>query len=126
MNTKAINKTLYEMTQLLYDWDDDGGKAISKALASNVESFLFHMESLSRHWNREASDPHLSPGPGETVDINWKADDFELLVNVKDDSGLCSYYGERPTDSHVIKGHGYLTSSLAAELLRFLLRMPIE
>jgi hypothetical protein len=126
MNIELITKTLNEMTELLDDWDDDGGKAISINLANHVEGFLFNIENLANRWNREAPDPHLSPGPGETVDINWKADDFELLINAKKDSGLCSYYGERPADSHVVNGSGYMSFSLAAELLRFILRMPIE
>jgi hypothetical protein len=126
MNTEHITKTLHEMTELLDDWDDDGGKAISKALADQLTGFLYQMESLAKYWNREIPEPHLSPGPGETVDIHWKTDGFELLINAKDDSGLCSYYGERPADSHVVKGGGYLSFPLGAELLRFILRMPIE
>jgi hypothetical protein len=126
MNTKHIAKTLYEMTELLDDWDDDGGKAITKPLANRVEDFLSKMESLAKYWNREVPEPRLSPGPRETVDIHWEADGFELLINAKDDTGLCSYYGERPADSHVIKGSGYLSLSLGADLLRFILRMPID
>jgi hypothetical protein len=126
MNTKSIGKTLYEMTELLDDWDDDGGKAISKALANRVADFLSKMESMAQHWDRELLDPTLSPGPAETVDIHWKTEDFELLVNVKNSDGLCSFYGERPEDSHVMQGGGYTSIPFVADLLRFILRMPIE
>lgn len=126
MNTRHISKTLYEMTQLLDDWDDDGGKAVSKDLASCVETFLTKMDAMARNWNRKVPDPHVSPGPEDTVDIHWKDKESELLVNVKNADGLCSFYGERPEDSHVIQGHGYIAAGLAGDFLRFILRMPIE
>jgi hypothetical protein len=126
MNTERIAKTLYEMTELLDDWDDDGGKAISKELARHVEGFLFSIKKLAEHWDRELLDPTLSPGLAETVDIHWKTENFELLVNVKNGDGLCSFYGERPEDSHVMKGGGYTSLRLASDFLRFILRMPID
>lgn len=126
MNISHIRKTLYEMTELLDDWDDDGGKAVCKILARRVEEFLVRMDKLAQAWKREAPEPHLSPGPDDTIDIHWKGDGFELLVNAKDGNGVCTYYGERPQDFHVIKGSGYLNSFLEVDLLRFILRMPIE
>lgn len=126
MNTEVAAKTLYEMTQLLDDWDDDGGKAVCDVLATRVRNFLNDIENLAKNWKREAPDPHLSPGPDGTIDIHWKGKNFELLVNAKDGNGVCTFYGECPEDSHFLRGSGYLNNFLAADLLRFILRMSIN
>lgn len=126
MNIEHLAKTLHEMTELLDDWDDDGGKAVCGVLATRVRNFLDRMNDLAKSWKRELPDPHISPGPKETIDIHWKGKEFELLVNAKDGNGVCTYYGECPEDSHILRGSGCLNNFLAADLLRFILRMPID
>lgn len=126
MNTDHLAKVLHEMTELLDNWDDDGGKAVPKELTDCVGTFLAKMNDLAQNWKRQTPDPQISPGPKNTVDIHWKSKDFELLINVSNSEGLCSFYGERPEDSHVIRGMGYLSPTLSADLLRFLFDMPIE
>jgi len=48
--------------------------------------------------------PHIHPGPDGSIDIHWKNDNYELLLNVPVEEGsLAGFYGDN-ISGNMIKG----------------------
>lgn len=79
------------------DWDDAGSPAYTKAALNRALSFL--MENLTQLWlsNRlTIATPKVLPGPNGSIDIHWKLERCELLVNIPaDHSQPATFYGDK-------------------------------
>jgi hypothetical protein len=56
---------------------------------------LRHFASLREFGGKHVSAPHIDPGPHGSIDLHWKLEGCELLINVPNDPNLPpSYYGD--------------------------------
>ena len=85
-----------EMLKLEDDWDGEGSPAISKDTFDLAADFL---ESHSRYlWEHSClclPVPRISPGPNGSIDLHWKRETWELLVNIPADTNETAvFYGD--------------------------------
>lgn len=71
------------MLELEENWDDEGSLPIAEATWVVAASFLRCQASV--YWKHHLAVipvPHITPGSDGSIDIHWKTDRFELLVNI--------------------------------------------
>jgi hypothetical protein len=78
------------------DWDDEGSQPYSKETLDRAIAFL---TSQSKHLYETCGlhplVPRISAGPDGSIDIHWKRNNFELLVNIPADSAQNAvFYGD--------------------------------
>ena len=87
------------------DWDANGTSAFSQAHLARATGFLFG--AVTSIWESERkvlAVPAIQPVSGGSIDIHWKTDDAELLINVPpSDDALAKFYGDN-FGKRVIKG----------------------
>jgi hypothetical protein len=77
------------------DWDDEGAQKYSSETLDRALLFLRnHMQ-----WAREKYDavfpiPRILPGPDGSIDLHWKCESFEVLLNIPPEPDLASFYGD--------------------------------
>ena len=81
------------------DWDGDGACAYAKETWQKAVFFLRNLiDGLPEYaLDIEASEeliPEILPGPNGSIDLEWEADRFDLLINIPKDGELASYYGD--------------------------------
>ena len=81
------------------DWDGDGACAYATETWQKAVFFLRNLiGGLPEHaLEIEASEeliPEILPGPHGSIDLEWEADRFDLLINIPKDGELASYYGD--------------------------------
>ena len=85
-----------QLLTLQEDWDGNGGQAFTEEHWRRVVCFL--SDNALWLWERERlciPDPKIIPGPGRSIDVHWKSDELELLLNVPEDASLpASFYGD--------------------------------
>ncbi len=86
----------YRLTELQDDWDDAGGTAYSKQHVDKVVNFLTNIaKSVPSDKGSYFPVPRINPGPGDSIDVQWKESGKNLLLNIPADSEqLSTFYGE--------------------------------
>ncbi len=85
------------------DWDDDGAEAIAAETVQRAASMLRVVARQLGLNYTELPVPRISPCPDGSLDLYWKGDDYQLLINVKPGKAECDYFGER-SNGRVTKG----------------------
>ena len=78
------------------NWDEQGSPGYSESTWHRVEKFLIGnaLHFLRRH-RTCFPPPEISPGPNGSIDLFWRTNKRELLINVPADfQRLPSYYGD--------------------------------
>ena len=78
-------------------------------------NFLCVLLSFSDHLNQDDTSPinipNILPGPDDSIDIHWKTDEYEMLVNI--DGYEVNYYGDARDDDRLkIRGKCRIDSPL--------------
>ena len=77
------------------DWDDEGGQKYSKETLDRALMFVRnHMRWAREEFQAELPIPRILPGPNGSIDLHWKTNVFELLLNVPPEPGLATFYGD--------------------------------
>ena len=92
---EAINKSR-RILELKDNWDDEGSIGYSESTWRRAESFLMkNAMSLWRSHQKCFGPPKISGGPEGSIDLHWKTDNRELLINVPASSeDPIGYYGD--------------------------------
>ena len=80
-----------DMLKLEDNWDGEGAVKISDQTWQKAIDFL------NRHrffWTLEENIPDISALHDGSIDLHWKNEKFELLINVKGNSDLAGVYGD--------------------------------
>lgn len=100
-----------DILQLKTDWDDDGSPDFSPAHWDRIEIFL--LGALKMIWEKERRvmvAPTINAVSGGTIDVHWKTQMSELLINVpRDLTKPATFYGDNFSDQS-IKGTLCLTT----------------
>ena len=97
---EAITKSK-SILDLEYNWDDDGSSGYEAATLDRATSFVRKQFVAS---GESIDIPKILPGPDGSIDLHWKHDKYELLINIpaaKDETA--EFYGDN-RDNVKIKG----------------------
>jgi hypothetical protein len=91
----AIERSRW-MLDLQENWDEEGSPPIAEATWDVAASFLRRQAEIYwRHHVAVIPVPHIAPGSDGSIDIHWKTDRFELLVNIYQGPDFTAgFYGE--------------------------------
>jgi hypothetical protein len=86
----ALNQHMKEakdhLLQLKDNWDNEGGKVYQEQSIHRAFDFLQKLaESLYISSEKILDLPKIRPGPQGSIDLYWKQEKYELLVNISDD-----------------------------------------
>ncbi len=89
------------------DWDGEGSPAYAEETWQRAALFL--VQNALRLWRTcgiAVDVPRIGPGPDGSIDIHWKSERRELLINIPADSReLADYYGDgRSVQVQMMKG----------------------
>jgi len=98
----AIKKSR-QLLRLQLDWDGEDSPRISEETWRRATDFLWNQAKwLLEEHDAVIDTPKIAPGPGGSIDIYWKTDVAELLVNIPvDQNSLLSFYGDTKAGSHI-------------------------
>lgn len=85
-----------EMLELQEDWDDNGAAPITADTWNRAINFLRQLaEDYESAMRSAAPVPTISPCPDGSIDLLWKTERFQLLVNVQPrDANESDFYGQ--------------------------------
>ena len=94
-NNLAIRQTVDEAKKRLLaleeNWDGEGSPAYQERTLEAAADFLYALVEKSE--TLEATKVRILPASEGSIDLHWKTELFELLVNFRPD-GAVSYYGD--------------------------------
>ena len=94
-NNLAIRQTVDEAKKRLLaleeNWDGEGSPAYQERTLEAAAGFLYALVEKSE--TLEATKVRILPASEGSIDLHWKTELFELLVNFRPD-GSVSYYGD--------------------------------
>jgi hypothetical protein len=78
------------------DWDTEGSPGYSEKIWKRATNFLLgHARKLMERYAVRIPAPSILPGPDGSIDLHWKTQDYELLVNIPaNNSEQASFYGD--------------------------------
>jgi hypothetical protein len=81
-----IQQSNRRILQLKENWDNEGSKGYKEDTINRASLFLRKLaESVYINLEKGIDLPKIRPGPQGSVDLYWKEDKYELLVNISED-----------------------------------------
>lgn len=111
-----------KILQLKDDWDEEGSPGYKFETWKRAVDFVrLHCYTAWRISGKSVPAPNVFPGPDGSIDVHWRTEEFELLVNVPADlSRPATFYGDDYVDI-CIKGT-VVTSRDNPGILQWLMR----
>lgn len=87
------------------DWDGEGSPAYAEDTWNRAIEFLIgNAQRLKNIWGIWIAAPSISPGPDGSIDLHWKTESRELLINIPADLNQpAGFYGD-DNEKHRVKG----------------------
>lgn len=78
------------------DWDEAGASSYARSTWDRACQFLIQQAVFCHEvFGKELPSPKILPGPDASIDLHWKRERFELLVNIPSDlTKLATFYGD--------------------------------
>ena len=77
------------------DWDGQGAEGYSESTWQRAVDILYRFHEWTSRVGKTAPVPVIGPGPNGSIDLHWKSQQIELLVNVsKDTDAPAEFYGD--------------------------------
>lgn len=85
-----------KIIELPDNWDDEGAEKISEKTFEMAVKFLTNQsEKMELQENLSIPVPRINPVPDGSIDLFWKTDNYELLVNIPvSPNPIASFYGD--------------------------------
>lgn len=98
----AVSKSTLELKN---DWDGEESSGYSQTTWDRMQKFLIdHARAMWNQIGISIPAPQILPGPDGSIDMLWKTDDYELLVNIPSDPmSFVSFYGD-DRDRSTVRG----------------------
>jgi hypothetical protein len=96
LELQAEIKRAETILDLEVDWDGESSVAYTQETFDRAVNFLTaHSAKLHEMCKLHLPVPNIGPGPNGSIDLHWKNEDWELLVNIPGDvSRPASFYGD--------------------------------
>lgn len=121
-DTRQLDEAIEESRQILElrdNWDGEGGEAYLESTWQRAVDILYRFHEWTSRVGKTARVPVIGPGPNGSIDLHWKSEQIELLLNVpKDTDALGEFYGD-DYGKFSIKGT-FDTEEIVEPLLRWL------
>ena len=88
---QAVDEAKKRLLALEENWDGEGSPAYQERTIEAATTFLYELVEKSE--TLEATKVRILPASEGSIDLHWKTELFELLVNFRPD-GSVSYYGD--------------------------------
>jgi hypothetical protein len=99
----AINGANYILA-LGDDWDEQGARGYQKKTLDRACRFLIgFVNKVHKRYGIKLEVPKVLPGPDGGIDIHWKNDRFEMLVEIPEEGDFADYFGDN-TQGEETKG----------------------
>ena len=97
--THGLNQVIEESKVILdleEDWDGAGAQPIEQLTWERAVDFLLgYATNIWKKLQVIMPNPEIGPGPKGDIDIHWKIDEFELLINIPSDvNEKLKFYGD--------------------------------
>jgi hypothetical protein len=91
-----IEQATEHLLTLADNWDDEGSPAYSKEALARAAYFLTaHSAKGHDLCSSYPPAPRIGPGPNGSIDLHWKQEKWELLVNIPaNDTQMAVFYGD--------------------------------
>ena len=101
---RAVKKSR-RLLELSDNWDDEGSPRVNSAAWNKATDFVLEMvRAFTGRIRRPLPVPAISAGPEGSIDVHWRTERREILLNFSADQTLApSYYGDNYADE-TIKG----------------------
>ena len=77
------------------NWDDEGAQKYSSETLDRALWFLRnHMQWAREKYEAVLPIPRILPGPEGSIDLHWKCESFEVLLNIPPEPEPASFYGD--------------------------------
>jgi len=85
-----------EIFELRDNWDGEGAPGYTRDTWERAIKFVrTSAEMVDRRYGLSFRAPNINPGPDGSIDVHWRTDDGELLVNIPAEPGaLAEFYGD--------------------------------
>ena len=91
---KAVEKSKY-ILDLQPNWDGEGAEAYTESTWIKSVSFLCEFSiDISNTFGKTPVTPTIYHGPEGSIDILWKTNDLNLLLNIPKDEQAATFSGE--------------------------------
>lgn len=117
---KGVVEKSRHILELEDNWDDEEAESYSENVWENVLTFVVNLHLTAfKVFIVELDYPKIYPGPNGSIDITWKADTYEVLVNFPvNETDEITYYGE---DNRSSKFKGSFKSTASCNSLLMIL-----
>ena len=82
-----VSEAKKRILHLEEDWDDEGWPAYEEKTLDDAAAFLYGLDPI------QAKKVRILPASGGSIDLHWKTEKFEFLINFSPD-GSVDYYGD--------------------------------
>ncbi len=82
-----VSEAKKRILHLEEDWDAEGWPAYEEKTLDDAAAFLYRLDPM------EAKKVRILPASGGSIDLHWKTEEFEFLINFSPD-GSVDYYGD--------------------------------
>lgn len=94
-----------ELLTLEFNWDGQAGEPISIATFQAMATFIINYAcNIYHNYNRVIDIPHIYPSMCGSIDIDWEAPHFGLLINIAKDGSIATFYADNAKCSQKTEG----------------------
>lgn len=93
---KTIEEQVEEILLLKEGFDGEGSKSYSRETIERAKEHIQKMKRFMLERGVSISEPSFLPVSNGSIDLHWKNDNYEILLNVPE-KGKAEYYAECKT-----------------------------
>jgi len=96
---KSIEKSKY-ILDLSDNWDDEGSVGYRfETWAKAIVFFSQYANYVYDHYDIIIAPPFIDHGPEGSIDLTWQKENFRIIVNVKADKDVATFYGDNRAEN---------------------------
>lgn len=100
-----IESAKQKILNLPNNWDEEGAKRYKEETLDRVVDFIRKLSYLLwKETQKLIHVPNISPVPDGSIDIHWKNDNYDLLVNIPEDNSEPATFSSDDYKINAVKG----------------------
>lgn len=102
---EEIESAKQKILNLPNNWDEEGAKRYKEETLDRVVEFIRKLSYLLwKETQKLIHVPNISPVPDGSIDIHWKNDNYDLLVNIPEDNSEPATFSSDDYKINAVKG----------------------